>query len=112
MKCKWYADFEGVCTNGACPYHGGICPTSEYPEACKHAEKEMEMEIRPLSAGELATSLRICTGIDCEGCPCAYVEFDSTCDEPCYVYAMRQAADMLEKLAAEKDAKKEERRNE
>ena len=35
MKCKWYAEFEGVCTNGECPYRGDTCPTSEYPEACK-----------------------------------------------------------------------------
>ncbi len=38
MKCKWYADFEGVCTNGECPYRGDTCPTSEYPEVCKYAE--------------------------------------------------------------------------
>ena len=96
MKCKWYAEFEGVCTNGECPYRGDICPTSEKPEVCKHAE------IRQLSAEELATALRICASLECEGCPCDYVELD----EPCDYYVKRQAADMLEKLAAEKDAKK------
>lgn len=98
MKCKWYADFEGVCTNGECPYCGGTCPTSEHPEVCKHAE------IRPLNAEELATALRICASLECEGCPCDYVELD----EPCDYYVKRQAADMLEKLAAEKDTKKPE----
>lgn len=96
MKCKWYADFEGVCTNGECPYRGDTCPTSEHPEVCKHAE------IRQLNAEELATALRICATVECEGCPCDYVELD----EPCDYYVKRQAADMLEKLAAEKDAKK------
>jgi len=38
MKCRWYADLEGVCTNGECPYRGDTCPTSEYPEVCRHAE--------------------------------------------------------------------------
>ena len=98
MKCKWYADFEGVCTNGECPYRGDICPTSEHPEVCTHAE------IRQLSAEELATALRICASLECEGCPCDYVELD----EPCDYYVKRQAADMLEKLAAEKDTKKPE----
>lgn len=32
MKCTWYADFEGVCNNGECPYRGDTCPTSEHPE--------------------------------------------------------------------------------
>ena len=99
MKCKWYAEFEGVCTNGECPYRGDICPTSEHPEVCKYAK------IRLLSAEELATALRICTSVECEGCPCDYVELD----EPCDVYVKRQATDMLEKLAAEKYAKEEER---
>lgn len=98
MKCKWYAEFEGVCTNGECPYRGDVCPTSEHPEVCKHAE------IRQLSAEELATALRICTSIECEGCPCDYVELD----EPCDVYVKRQAAAMLEKLTAEKKTKKPE----
>ena len=98
MKCKWYAEFEGVCTNDECPYSGDTCPTSEYPEVCKHAE------IRQLSAEELATALRICASIQCEGCPCDYVELD----EPCDYYVKLQAANMLEKLAAEKEAKKPE----
>lgn len=94
MKCKWYAEFEGVCTNGECPYRGDTCPTSEHPEVCKHAE------IRQLNAEELATALRICATVECEGCPCDYVELDELCKAA--------AADMLEKLAAEKEAKKPE----
>lgn len=99
MKCKWNADFEGVCTNGECPYSGDRCPTIEHPEVCKHEE-----EIRPLSAEELATVLGICAYSECERCPYTYIELD----EPCYTYVKRQAADMLEKLAAEKDTKKPE----
>ena len=38
MKCKWYVDFEGVCTNGECPYRGDTCPTSEHQEVCRYAE--------------------------------------------------------------------------
>lgn len=100
MKCRWYANFEGVCTNGECPYRGDTCPTNEHPEVCRYAE---EKKPKPeMNAEELATALRICTSVECEGCPCDYVELD----EPCDVYVKRRAADMLEKLAAERDAKK------
>lgn len=44
MKCKWYVDFESVCTNGECPYRGDVCPTSEYPEVCKYADATQETE--------------------------------------------------------------------
>ncbi len=46
MKCKWYAEFEGVCTNGECPYRGDTCPTSEHSEVCKHAEEKPKEEER------------------------------------------------------------------
>ena len=102
MKCKWYAAFEGVCTNGDCPYRGDTCPTSEHPEVCKYAEEAQEPR---LNAEELATALRICAGSECEGCPLAYgAEFGANCEK----YVKRKAADMLEKLAAEKDEKKPE----
>ena len=40
MECKWYyTEFERVCTNGECPYCGDWCPTSEFPEVCKDADK-------------------------------------------------------------------------
>lgn len=103
MKCRWYAEFEGVCTNGECPYRGDTCPTSEHPEVCKHAE---EAPVPQLSTEELVTALRICAGSKCEDCPfvCG-TKFDDSCES----YLERQAADMLEKLSAEKDAKEEER---
>lgn len=66
MKCRWYAEFEGVCTNGECPYRGDVCPTSEYPGVCRYAEEAPELQ---LNAEELATALRICAGSECEGCP-------------------------------------------
>lgn len=99
MKCKWYAAFEGVCTNGECPYRGDTCPTSEYPEVCKHAEKQPE--IPQLSAEELVKTLRLCDDTSCTGC--ALFEFVN-----CGSAAKQQAADMLEKLATEKEAKKPE----
>lgn len=102
MKCKWYAEFEGVCTNGECLYCGDVCPTSEHPEVCKYAEEAPKLE---LNAEELVTALRICAGAACEGCPCVYImESGGKCDD----YVKRKAADMLEKLAAEKDEKKPE----
>lgn len=99
MKCKWYADFEGVCTNGECPYRGDVCPTSEYPEVCKYAEEKPE--IPQLSVEELVKSLRLCDSANCVGCT-LYGFYD------CGSIINPQAADMLEKLAAEKDAKKPE----
>lgn len=103
MKCKWYAEFEGVCTDGECPYRGDTCPTSEHPEVCKCAEEALNP---PFRAEELVTALRLCAGSECEGCPGMYIaESGGNCDN----YIKRKAADMLEKLAAEKDAKEEER---
>ena len=99
MKCKWYAEFEGVCTNGECPYRGDVCPTSEHPEVCKHAEKKTE--IPQLSVEELVNSLRLCNCASCTGCA-LYGFYD------CGSIINPQAADMLEKLAAEKDEKNPE----
>lgn len=98
MKCKWYAKFEGVCANGECPYRGDTCPTSEHPEVCKYSENKYEVS-------ELVKILRCCSDIGyvCEECP---ANLDG---EDCNGrLAELQAADMLEKLAAEKDEKKPE----
>ena len=102
MKCKWYADFEGVCTNGECPYRGDTCPTSEHQEVCRYAEEKPKPE---MDAEELLTALRVCAGAACEGCPLIY---DTKSSDNCENYIKRKAADMLEKLAAEKDAQKSE----
>lgn len=98
MKCRWYAEFEGVCTNGACPYRGDVCPTSEHPEVCKYSENKYEIS-------ELAKILRCCSNIGyiCEECPANLDGED--CDGR---LAKLQAADMLEKLAEEKDTKEPE----
>lgn len=101
MKCKWYATFEGVCTNGECPYRGDVCPTSEHPEVCKYSENtDNKYEV-----SELVKILRCCSDISyvCEECPANLDGED--CDGR---LAKLQAADMLEKLAAEKDEKKPE----
>lgn len=100
MKCKWYyTEFERVCTNGECPYRGDWCPTSEYPEVCKHAEEDPE--IPRLSVAELVKTLRLCNSASCTGCA-LYGFYD------CGSIINPQAADMLEKLATEKEAKKPE----
>lgn len=98
MKCRWYADFEGVCTNGECPYRGDTCPASEHPEVCKHSENKYE-------ASELVKILRCCSNIGyvCEECPANLDGED--CDGR---LAKQQAADMLEKMAAEKGTQKPE----
>lgn len=99
MECKWYyTEFERVCTNGECPYRGDVCPTSEHPEVCKYYETKYE-------ASELVKILRCCSnlGYICEECPANLDGED--CDGR---LAKLQAADMLEKLAAEKDTKKPE----
>lgn len=97
MKCKWYAESEGVCTNGECPYRGDMCPTCEHSEVCKYAEAKPK--IPQLSAEELAKTLRLCGSASCTGCA-LYGFYD------CGSIINTQAADMQEKLAAEKDAKK------
>lgn len=97
MKCKWYAAFEGVCTNGECQYRGDTCPTSEHPEACKFAGVKYEVS-------ELVKILRCGAGDD-HNCTACTANLENKCDRK---EANRQAADMLEKLAAEKDAKKTE----
>ena len=105
MKCKWYAAFEGVCTNGDCPYRGDTCPTSEHQEVCRYAEEAapevLKLKAPRLSAKELAKTLRLCDSTSCVGC--ALFEFVD-----CGSAAKLQAADMLEKLAAERDAKKQQ----
>lgn len=103
MKCRWYAErYNGKCFNGSCPYCGDTCPMSEYPEVCKYAEyTEKQPEIPRLSVAELVKSLRLCDSASCTGCA-LYGFYD------CGSIINPQAADMLEKLAAEKDAKKPE----
>lgn len=98
MKCKWYADFEGVCTNGECPYRGDVCPTCEHPEVCKYAGNRYEVS-------ELVKILRCGAGDEHKCADCA-VNLKNKCDRK---EANRQAADMLEKLTAEKDEKKPDR---
>ena len=107
MKCKWYAAFEGVCTNGECPYRGDTCPTSGYPEVCKYAEAKQEPE---LNAEELVTALRNCASDECKNCPCWFPLSKS--DIYCYNRLKKKAADMLEKLAAEIEKERKRRKEE
>ncbi len=82
--------------NGECPYRGDVCPTSEHPEVCKYVEAKQKSE---LNAEELVTALRLCAGSECEGCPGVYIAESGV---NCGIYIKRQAADMLEKLEAER----------
>lgn len=103
MKCRWYAErYNGKCFNGSCPYRGGMCPTSEHPEVCKYAEyAEKQPKIPQLSVEELVKILRLCGSASCRGCALSEAS-------DCGNIILPQAADMLEKLAEEKDEKKPE----
>lgn len=105
MKCKWYAAFEGVCTNGECPYRGDVCPTSEHPEVCKYAEATRGTE---LNAKELVIALRFCAGEECKNCAYVHLSESGICCDDCLKL---QAADMLEKLAAEIEKERKRRKN-
>lgn len=96
MKCKWYADFEGTCINGECPYCGDACRTNEHPEVCRFAEEKAD--IRKLNAAELIQALRICASDNCDGCPFQGSGLWRDSDYECISVAQRQAADMLEAL--------------
>lgn len=105
MKCRWYAErYNGKCFNGSCPYRGDTCPTSEHPEACRYAEAKQEPE---LNAEELVSALRNCASEEgeCKNCPYLQLSESGICCDDCL---KQKAADMLEKLAAEKDEKKPE----
>lgn len=93
MKCKWYAEFEGVCNNGECPCCGEACRMVEHPEVCKYSETEYEVS-------ELVKILRCCGSYEylCDRCPARGSAI--TCESK---EALVQAADMLEKLAAENE---------
>ena len=87
MKCKWYAEFEGTCTNDACPYRGDACRMDEHPEVCTYYETKYEVSA-------LVRILRCSSGGDhnCGDCP---ANLEHKCDRK---EAWRQSADMLEKL--------------
>lgn len=38
--CKWYAQWEGVCTNGECPFCADICPVTGNQTVCRFMEEE------------------------------------------------------------------------
>lgn len=92
MKCRWNANFtgKGVCANGSCPYRGEVCRMSKHPEVCKYSDQ--------YEASELVEILRRCASHDymCDDCPASRNEDECNSKD-----AKLQAADMLEKLAAE-----------
>ena len=88
MECKWYAEFEGTCTNDECPYCGDTCRVDEHPEVCKYAGNRYEVS-------ELVKILRCGAGDDYNCADCT-ANLENKCDRK---EANRQAADMLEKLS-------------
>ena len=42
--CKWYND--EFCTNGDSPCVADYCPVVEYPDLCKHRERDKDINVR------------------------------------------------------------------
>lgn len=72
MECKWYAELEGTCTNGECPYCGDTCRVDEHPEACKFAGIKYEVS-------ELVKILRCGAGDD-YNCAACTANLENKCD--------------------------------
>lgn len=56
MKCKHYAEYEGICTNGDCFYRADLCPVEEHQETCRHfqaVKKKVPPEQYQISDTEL-----------------------------------------------------------
>lgn len=106
MRCKWYNEVKGICTNARCAFFNSTCGLGTKQDVCKYAENEPWPVPPKLSVEELVKALRVCTAINncSEKCPL----YDYGDAAVCESTMKQQAADMLEKLAAEKDAKKPE----
>ena len=39
MKCVWYAEYEGVCTNADCPMCADYCPVPDIEGVCRFEER-------------------------------------------------------------------------
>ena len=56
MKCKHFAEYEGICTNGDCFYRADCCPVEEHQETCVNFEavkKKVPAEQKQISDEEL-----------------------------------------------------------
>lgn len=56
MKCKHFAEYEGICTNGDCFYRADLCPVEEHQETCIHfqaVKKKVPDEQKQISDKEL-----------------------------------------------------------
>lgn len=106
MRCKWYNEVKGICTNARCAFFNSICGLGTKQDVCKYAENEPWPVPPKLSVEELVKALRVCTAINncSEKCPL----YDYGDAAVCESAMKQQAANMLEKLAAEKEAKKPE----
>ena len=106
MRCKWYNEVKGICTNARCAFFNSTCGLGTKQDVCKYAENEPWPVPPKLSIEELVKALRVCTAINncSEKCPL----YDYGDAAVCESAMKQQAANMLEKLAAEKDEKKPE----
>ena len=46
LKCAWYAEYEGVCTNADCPYCADCCPVDGKLEICRYDKEPNDTKIR------------------------------------------------------------------
>lgn len=93
MKCKYYAEFEGVCCNGDCkPYVADSCPIDGDSDifTCKYAEFEMTNadHIRSMTDEELTdvmqkNSIKCICEIVCGDQCTAIASFGKTSEQSC-----------------------------
>ena len=97
MRCKWYNEVKGICTNARCAFFNSTCGLGTKQDVCKYAENEPWPVPPKLSIEELVKALRVCTAINncSEKCPL----YDYGDAAVCESAMKQQAADMLEKLS-------------
>lgn len=108
MRCKWYNEVKGICTNARCAFFNSTCGLGTKQDVCKYAENEPWPVPPKLSVKELVKALRVCTAINNCSVKCPLYDYGDAA--VCESAMKQQAANMLEKLAAEKEAKKPENR--
>lgn len=82
-KCKWYAEFEGACTNGKCPVCADTCLAEGELGICVYDEPKTRVFDQFRTPEDLAELLSMVTC--CDDCPIedmcqTYVDTD-TCAE-------------------------------
>lgn len=103
MRCKWYNEVKGICTNARCAFFNSTCGLGTKQDVCKYAENEPWPVPPKLSIEELVKALRVCTAINncSEKCPL----YDYGDAAVCESAMKQQAANMLETIATYNPAK-------